>query len=604
MRRTTYHWLALGLLVLGCIIPTHVAAQGEKPATLVIEGGTLIDGNGGAPVRDALIIIRGNRIETVSRKGQAPYPSDARVLRADGKYILPGLMDAHVHYSAFMAELLLAHGVTTVFDIGTGALGGLLRRKAVARGKIAGPRLFVAVEGVSAPVRSEGVVTPVTVERAREVVKRVVAAGGDMARVGRGLTPEVVAAVAEEAHKAGLPVVGQTIGLTVYAREAVLAGVDILEHASGVSYSIAKDPSKWKGWGEAELHSLDPRPFADMDEGKAAELIQLMVKRNVYLEPDLIAQGRGLHRQRDQWEVEDYRLLSKLDLAYIPAGVRHKWLANYTEFEERSPAAREQLKKGYENMRRFIGQFARAGGKVMAGDDTSSTVGWAVSGIGLHREMEVLVEAGLTPMQALMAATRNPAEGYRVLDRVGTIEAGKLADLVIVNADPLQDIRNTQKIEWAIQDGKVLERTYHRWFEDPWPYGQRAVNGLDWVAALKQVTTAGMMHGGKEDPTWAFGQPCPAIESISPTMVTEGDPVVTLTIQGFNFTSKSVVSLDGIPIPAQLVNATELRATIDASLIARAKTIPIRVENPGPYLWQPDWGATSNTAHLVVNFRY
>jgi imidazolonepropionase-like amidohydrolase len=87
------------------------ALQGERPATLVIEGGTLIDGNGGTPVPDALIVIQGNKIESVSRKGQASYAAGAQVLKADGKFILPGLIDAHVHYSGFLAELLLCHGV-------------------------------------------------------------------------------------------------------------------------------------------------------------------------------------------------------------------------------------------------------------------------------------------------------------------------------------------------------------------------------------------------------------------------------------------------------------------------------------------------------------
>lgn len=390
----------------------------------------------------------------------------------------------------------------------------------------------------------------------------------------------------------------------MYAREAVLAGTDILEHAAGVSYSVVRDPSKWKGWGEIELASLDPRPFADMDDKKAAELIALMVKQHTYLEPDLVAQGRGLQRQRAEWAIADYGLLSNPDLAYIPAGVRHKWLSNHVEFDEWAPADREQLRKGFANMQQFIGRFVRAGGKVMAGTDTGP-VGWAVSGIGLHREMELFGEAGLTPMQAITAATKNTAEGYRVLDRLGTAEAGKLADLVVVNADPLQDIRNTQNIEWVIQDGKVADRTYNRAFEDPFPRGAGGVKGRDWAAALKQVTERGIREAsGLDDPTWAFGQPCPAIDSISPTTVTEGDQAATVTILGFNFTSKSVVYFAGRSVPVHLVSATELQATIGADLISRARTIPIRVENPGPFLAQPGWGSVSNTAQLVVNFRY
>ena len=122
------------------------ALQTDQPATLVIEGGTLIDGNGGAPLPDALIIVQGNRIKSVSRKGQASYTAGAQVLRADGKFILPGLIDAHVHYSGFLAELLLCHGVTSVFDIGGRGPLHKVRREAIARGRVFGPRLFVVVE--------------------------------------------------------------------------------------------------------------------------------------------------------------------------------------------------------------------------------------------------------------------------------------------------------------------------------------------------------------------------------------------------------------------------------------------------------------------------
>ena len=590
------------------ITPTNVAAQAEEPATLVIEGGTLIDGNGGEPVPDVLIVIRGNKIEAVSRKGQAGYPAGAQVLQADEKFILPGLIDAHLHYAGFLAELLLAHGITSVFDIGGRGPVHTVRREAIARGRVLGPRIFVAVESLLGPPKP-GLVAytrergrqdrPLTMEEAREAVKRAVAGGADLINIRRGLSQEVFQAAVAEAHRAGLPVVAQPIGPTVYGREAVLAGADVLEHAAGINISIAKDPSKWKGWGEIELHSLDPRPFADMDDGKAAELIRLMVERNTYLELDLIGQGRGLHRKRNEWEVQDYELLQNPELAYIPEGTRHKWMSNYIEFDAWEPADRERVKKGFQNMERFVGQFARAGGKVMTGTDTSAG-GWAVPGIGLHREMELLVEAGLTSMESIVAATRNPAEGYRVLDRVGTIEVGKLADLVIVNADPLQDIRNVQKIEWVIKDGKVIDRTYHRWFTDPFEGAE--VEAPEWVEALKRATMEGVRTiAGLTDPTWAFGQPCPGIESLSPIMVTEGGPTLTLTIMGVNFTKKSVVYLGGRPIPAELVSETELRATIGARSIARAGIFPIMVKNPGPHLSQPQWGSTSNRAYLAVS---
>ena len=594
-----------GVPLLCLLLTTLYVAPALAQEVIVIRGGTLIDGTGGPPLPNAVVVIRGNRIETVSRNGQASYPAGARVLEADGKFIVPGLMDAHCHYQDWMPELMLNYGVTSVFEIGGGGAWGLAQRQAVARGKISGPRIFVAVgsiagariAAVSSTAGAGGALSNRqvigTAAQASEVARRFIDAGADMVKVHRGPPLEVYRAAIDEAHRAGLPVVVQPLGPTVYAREAVLAGADILEHAAGVGYSIAKDPAKWEGFGTTiEVHSIDPTPFADMDDAKAQELIRLMVDRNVYLEPDFIAVGRGFQAGRRKFELQDYRLLQDPGLAYVPESRRLKILGTYREFDELDPAEWELRHKGYLNMLRFIKMFVDAGGKVMSGTDTG---GWAIPGIGLHHELEILVEeAGLTPMQAIVAATRNPAEGFRVLDQVGTIEAGKLADLVVVNADPLQSIGNLQQIEWVIKDGNLIDRTYHAWFRNPLPRG--TVDALGWVAALKRQTL-------QKDPTWAFGQPPPGIEAISPSQATEGDPELTVTIRGVNFTTKSVVHFDGQPVPARLVSETELQITVAAGLIASAGNYPLTVTNPEP-LQRPEWGGTSNKARLLVDFRY
>jgi len=597
-----YPFAYLFFFIVSWIQPLPVFAQEGDPDILVIEGGTLIDGNGGPPIRDALIIIRDNRIETVSSSGQARYPTDAQVLNADGKFILPGLMDAHVHYAGWMAELNLNYGVTSIFSIGSGGQWALAQRDAINAGKIPGPRNFVAVgslagariSALSARSGAAGGLSGRQVagnaEQAREIAKRFIEAGADMIKVHRGPPAEAYRAAIEEAHRAGLPAVAQPLGPTVYAREAILAGADILEHAAGVSVSIANDPSKWEGFGSLERHSLSPMPFSDMDETKAAALIKLMVERDVYLEPDFIAIGRGFHKERDKFELQDYRLLSSHELSYVPERNRLRMLNRYHDFDDLKPAEYELRNKAYQNMLRFIRQYVQAGGKVMTGTDTA---GWAVPGLGLHHEMEILAEeVGLTPMQVILAATRNPAEGFRILDRLGTIEAGKLADVVIVNEDPLQEISNLQKIEWVIKDGKVVDRTFHAWFENPLPRG--AVEGSAWVRALKSQSMQGT----------EFGQPPPGIQSISPTIVTEGDATLTMTIKGVNFTKESLVYFGERSVSARLVSDTELQAVIDAALIAKVGTFPVTVKNPDP-LQRPEWSdGTSNKAHLLVNFRY
>jgi hypothetical protein len=595
-------FVCLLVFVVASMQSPAVVAQESDPDILVIEGGTLIDGNGGPPVRDALIIIRDNRIETVASSGQARYPAGARVLDADGKFILPGFMDAHVHYAGWMAELTLHYGVTSVFSIGSGGEWALAQRDAINNGKIPGPRNFVAVGSIAGArisalsARSgaagglSGRQVAGNAEDARAIARRFVEAGADMVKVHRGPPVEAYRAAIEEAHRAGLPAVVQPLGPTVYAREAILAGADIIEHAAGVSVSVAKDPSKWEGFGSIERHSLSPLPFADMDDRKAADLIELMVKEDVYLEPDFIAIGRGFHKERAKFELQDYQLLSSHELSYVPEENRLRMLNRYHDFDHAEPADWEYRDKAYQNMLRFIREYVQAGGKVMTGTDTA---GWAVPGLGLHHEMEILVdEAGLTPMQVIQAATRNPAEGFRVLDRLGTIEAGKLADVVIVNEDPLQEISNLQKIEWVIKDGEIVDRTFHAWFENPLPRGE--VEGSAWVRALKTQSMQGT----------EFGQPPPGIQSVSPTLVTEGDATLTMTIRGVNFSRESVVYFGERRVPTRLVSDSELEAVIDAGLISQVGTFPVTVRNPPP-LQRPEWGnGTSNKAHLLVNYRY
>jgi len=409
-----------------------------------------------------------------------------------------------------------------------------------------------------------------------------------MIKVHRGPPVEVYRVAVEEAHRVGLPVVAQPLGPTVYAREAVLAGVDGLEHAAGVHISIVKSPEKWKDFGYIEAHSLDPTPFVDMDERKAAELIQLMVEREVWLEPDFIAEGRGFHKNRDQFELQGYRLLNNPNLSYIPEERRFKILDTYKEFDNLERSEWERRHQGYLNMLRFIRMFVEAGGMVLAGTDASS---WAVPGLAVHQEMQILVEeAGLTPMQAILSATRNPAQGFRVLDRVGTIEPGKLADLIILSKDPLADIRNTMEIEQVIMDGKVVERGYHRWYRNPLP--RREVEGQRWLSALKTITWR----------TTAFGQPTPGIESVFPAVITEGGPTLHLTVHGLNFTDRSAVDFNSVPVPTTLVSEKELGVTIPAELIAQVGAFPIAVRNPDP-LQDEKFGGISNRAYLLVKYR-
>ena len=604
MKISRINRIAFFSLFLG-IVPVIAAG-----APLVIEGGTLIDGNGGAPVEDALIIIDGKHIKTVSTKGQVRYPRDAQVLNADGKFILPGLHDSHCHYQWWAAELFLNYGVTS------GSLSGmntwsLATRKAIDHGKIPGPRLLLQGPTVRGAWRDG--LEPIdpdnqtdTPEEAVAAVRRTLPNKPASVSVMRGVSFETYKAAIDEAHKANVPVVAQAIGPHVYAREAILAGADILEHAAGVTYSVLKDSAmeKWKNWGEIEEHSLSPAPFADMDEQKAADLIELAVERNVYLEPDLIAMGRGFHKRIDEYELQAMRLYNDYRLSYVPEGRRIKETRVYREFDILEPEERELRSRGYQNMVRFMKMYHDAGGKLLAGTDCSS---WAIPGLVMHHELDVFVnEAGLTPMEAIVTATRNPAEAWRVLDEQGTIEEGKLAALFVVNADPIEDIRNTQKIEWVIKDGKIVNNGFHPWFDVPLKNFYSSFD--DHTVALMERMEKGIRHRtGLRDvgPAWSFGAPMPGIMRVSPRIVTEGEQTFTLTLNGVGFMKKSVVFLDDDPLPTEFVSDNELRATVDESKVRSPRTIKVRVKNLDQFAAQPHWGGTTSLPKpLLVDFSY
>jgi hypothetical protein len=201
-------------------------------------------------------------------------------------------------------------------------------------------------------------------------------------------------------------------------------------------------------------------------------------------------------------------------------------------------------------------------------------------------------------------------------DRVGTVEGGRLADLLILNGNPLQDVRNTQKIDTVIFNGKVTERKYHSWPSDPFMdsgdiiFGNPPVESLAWVVALKKATVGGSGGEGEGAAAPARGlpnppaSPQPAIETIFPTLVTEGSPAATITVKGFNFVRRMQVLFNGKPVPYKGVSATELQVMLDETLLRTPGKFDLVIRNSPP-VSTPDWGnGTSNTAHLLVNFRY
>ena len=601
------------LVILFGLTPAHA----QQLPTLVIEGGTLIDGNGGAPVRDSVVVIEGNKITNVSRKGQLSYPANAWIIKADGKYVLPGLFDSQNSYSWYFGEAMLNHGVTSTIDVGTTGETAVPYRDAVFHGKTRGPRAFTGVSRLSVnpnPNVSTGLENPLThtrvpksAEETRQLVRAWIAAGADYILTYDGALPmDYYKAAFDEANKAGKPVFTRAYGPVLFPKDAALLGAANLPHSAGIGIAVTRDPSKFKQ-GRDDRNELDR--YAEMDDQKARDLIQILVAHHVALVPTFMINFPGYPKDWDQFAPEARMLFSNPELlAYYPASAVQSALQSYTRIDQGELRGRRI--KGYQNAMRFHKMFVEAGGHLVVSGNTNDA--W-VPGVDLHQEMQVMAEAGLTPMQIIMGSTKYPAEMLRKQNLLGTVEAGKLADVIIVNADPLQDIKNLDKINTVIQDGKIVELGYHANYTSPFANVAAqtvSVEGLPWAVDLKKASRGGeggpqrSSEGAIPDPMFS---PQPAIETLNPIIVTQGDSAV-VTLTGFNFVRKSTVYFKGRPVPFRAVNSIELEVTLDAEALREGGRFDLVVKNPeplDPFFLRSMWGnGTSNVAHLIVNYKY
>ncbi len=611
-------WRRLFLFLLLAIFCSLSPAHSQQVAALVIEGGTLIDGNGGAPVRDSVVVIEGNKITHISRKGQISYPANAWVIKADGKYVLPGLFDSQNSYSWYFGEAMLNHGVTSTIDVGTTGETAVPYRDAVFHGKTRGPRAFTGVSRLSAnpnALVSTGFENPLThtrvpksAEETRQFVKAWIAAGADYILTYDGALPmDYYQAAFDEANKAGKPVFTRAYGPVLFPKDAALLGAANLPHSAGIGIAVTKDPAKFKQ-GRDDRNELDR--YAEMDDQKARDLIQLLVAHHVALVPTFMINFPGYPKDWDQFAADARALFTNPDLlAYYPPTAVQSALRSYVRVDQGE--LRERRMKGYQNAMRFHKMFVEAGGHLVVSGNTNDS--W-VPGLDLHQEMQVMAEAGLTPMQIIMGSTKYPAEMLRKENLLGTVEAGKLADVIIVNADPLQDIRNLDKINTVIQDGRIVELGYHSNYSSPFANVAAAtvsVEGLPWAVDLRKSTRGA--EGGPQvrsdegaipDPMYS---PQPAIETMNPIIVTQGDAAM-VTLTGFNFVRKSAVYFKGKSVPFHAVSATELQVTLDGDALREAGRFDIVVKNPeplDPFYVRSMWGnGTSNVAHLIVNYKY
>lgn len=557
---------------------------GEK-TPIVVQGGRLIDGNGGNPVDHATVVIEGNRITRVAA-GKVDAPKEARAIDASGKTVLPGLIDNHVHYRNHSAELFLAHGVTSVRDLGN-PLGWILaQRDGVAMGKIPGPRIFCAGGGFYGRATAEFHLVPADPGEARRATVELMDQGVDYLKTHLGVPPDIARAVAEEAHEAGLRVTGHLeSSILPYAA----AGVDGVEHATGCAEATIRSEEGLKKLASIKLwlaKFLGPWTLAEREH--FSEVTEFLAKRGTFIEPTMVLWGSSMG-MRERWEREDYELLNEPGLSYIPEDQRLLWLNHhylaYGPRPKEEPVQdvvignrysiygilpEDQLREGHRRLQMFLCELVKAGGHVVTGTDAGAAV---IPGRSLHREMGFLVAAGLSPMQAIQAATKVGADYLGKGSELGTVEKGKLADLIVVNGDPLTDITHIRKIDTVIKDGEIVDTRYHESFCNPIP-----------------------RPTGRE----FYGYPVPKLEEVSPKVGCEGDRKIELTLKGSDFFPSSCVCFGGSSIPTRFISQSQLAATVPSHLL-RVCTTPVTVVNPKPREF-PDRGGTSNALPFIVKF--
>jgi imidazolonepropionase-like amidohydrolase len=614
-RNFTRAGFALGAALMLPGAPAAIGAQAQQQA-IVIQGGTLIDGNGGAPVPNSVVVIQGNQITAAGPAGQVRAPGGARVINAAGKYVLPGLWDSQASYSWTFGEADLHWGVTSEIDIGLGGEVSIAARDAVNAGLQRGPREWIGVAhfGGMGPEDILGYETPFdgrqlprTSEALQAHTKQLLVAGADMIMFHDGnWDPAWVRSACDAAHTFGRPCFMRASGPKMGIVEAANAGVDVVHHARGASEAMIRDGVRPAG--NAELDR-----FAVMDDAKARTLIQLLVREQVHLVPAIIHEAPGYPRDwADMQAAYEEQFSNPALLAYYDPGYLRQ-LEQTRRNVNRGPL-RERRMPGYQNMLRFYRMLVEAGGQPLVGGDTN---GGKVPGSIVHEEMAIWQEAGIPTMKIIQATTAWPAAAMRVNERIGTVTRGKLADVLIVNADPLADIRNLRNIDTVIQNGKVVDRAFTASYSVPFaghdPDDRYTVNDQQWVRSLKREFGPRAGGGGGEGGGGGGGaaaqapnpaeSPFPAIEAIAPTMVRQNSPATTLSLKGFNFVAGSQVLVDGVAVPYRRVSPTELQVALDANLLRRAGRFPIVVKNPAPLERYNKWGdGTSNAAYLIVRY--
>ena len=461
----------LSVLLLLLIFVSQLTAQRlpiTEPGLFAVTHVTVIDMTGAPPKSDMTVVVSGRRITAIGRTGQSRIPKEAQIIDATGKFLIPGLWDMHfhIHETERTFPLFIANGVIGVRNTGGDFQKLFEWREAVASERLLGPRIVTCgpvIDGRD-PANPDHAISVGSAEEARQAVDFLKRNDADFIKVYDNVPRDAYFAIADEAKKQGLPFVGH-IPNAVTMSEASNAGQKSVEHLGTFFEGSSTAETELRNWPTSPVKDGDfsaipariaargTRTLDTYSEQKAAELMSLLAKNRTWQVPTLLAKQVNTF-------IDDISKVQDSRYKYVPALDRAGWSPDKNfYYRYRTAAYIAYQKRLFLKEMETVGVMHRAGVPILAGTD-----GWSytVPGFGLHQELALLVKAGLTPLEALQAATINPATFLGESDTLGTIEEGKIASLILLEANPLEDISNSERIDAVMVNGRFFPKAVLR----------------------------------------------------------------------------------------------------------------------------------------------